>query len=622
MVYFIGVIGPFKSVHQIHFLALMALLSILLNASKGVEQFLIVTIVILGVVPIFGWINTPEWFNPLQLIIAVWFCVAVFSYRSRSKDFSSIFSLAPSIFAPLLSFQWWRGMSEGDAVSVLTRILPVWDLSGHFLAFYSNLSDNTYIPRKAPPGDNLVWAYREYPTGIHYVWAQFAKGEKSQILKDPESAIPIFTNSVIVTLVLSTLIASFAVWRLIRITHLRIAFSIICSGVSVALITLGPLSQTITTGFANIPPIVIAISIFLSFALRPHTNKWIQLLILGSSVLCMAYNWYPTLLLIAPALLFLLIQQMKTFGKRHVLIFVVLLSPFVLLPILQTLTLGISHIEQQGGVQPFPSGLLITFLLVVFAIGLWANAVRKEKQYLFITVPAPLLTLVLAVWLRIKTDTYPYYFHKATLFIAAYSIFTILFIVAKQFDSENKDAVAIPFGQKVQVVVAASLLGFGASQMFGYWGFDYSAFSGQGSAYGVLNRNEFLRPNDLSRPTALLIINQARAARQDSIKQKSCLTLMIPAETGMTDKTTVFGWKGPLENIWFHALSDSLTTEAQQLAFSTALISQAANDVDLYVDAIMNTYNPATTCVITSPRIKSALRDKAVNWKSLEVFTQ
>lgn len=615
LAYLLGIVGPFSSLNPIYSLFFLALLSIVFNTSRAVDEILVVCVATLGIVPIFGWVNIPEWANPVQLIIATWFCVIIQNWQRKLEKPLTLLSIAPLTIAPIFGFQWWKDMSAGDPASVLTRILPIWDLSGHFAVFYNNLVDNIYIPRKAPPTQDLTWAFQEYPTGIHYVWAQFAKADKSRILANSEVAIPIFINSVVVTLVLSTLIAGLCIWRLNKALHLRIAISMLCSGVSVALITLGPLSQTVSTGFANIPAVVIAMLVYLSFAVKPHQNHQLQFFVLCCSILCMAYNWYPTLLLIAPSFVFLLAREMRKSKDWKVFVFCLLTSCFAAMPLIQTFALGLSHIEEQGGVQPFPSGLLVTVLITATAVAVWSNSASSSWLYLAITFPAPLLTLALAIWLRLKTDSYPYYFHKASLFVAAYAIFALLFICAVIYESAKSEEVRVPFMQKTKIVLAATLMSFGMSQMFGYWGFDYAAFSGLSSAYGVLNRNEFVRLNDLNRPTALLVIDQAKEIENSSIQNKSCSTLMISSEVGVSDKSTTFGWKGPLENIWFHALSRSLTSEAQQLSYMTASISPVANDSDLFVDSIKKTFHPPSTCVITSKKIKSKIEN--LPWKSL-----
>lgn len=620
--YLSALVGPLASVSQLFFLVALGLLSVFLNTPKAVDQILTASVAILGVLPIFGWIDLPTWINPLQLIIATWFYVIAVNFRMQLEKTQLILSVIPLTVAPFFSYQWWKGMSEGDPVSVLSRILPIWDLSGHFFVFYRNLVGEIYIPRQAPPAENLTWAFRDYPTGIHYVWAQFANNDKSRIIENSELAIPIFTNSVVLTLVLSTLIGGLCAWRLVGATYLRIAVSMICSGVGVGLITLGPLSQTISTGFANIPPVVISMCIFLSFALKPHRNDKIQLFILGASSLCMAYNWYPTLLLTAPLMLFLLITEIRQSRKRNAVVFLAVVGPLAALPLLQTVALGLDHLEEQGGVQPFPNGLLLLLLFSVAATGLWIATVYKNTLFLAVALPPPALSLALALWLRIRTDGYPYYFHKATLFIAAYSMFALLFALITVYERQKNETPVVHLHQKVQIAFAASLLGFGLSQMFGYWGIDYPAFSGQSSAYGVLNRNEYLRPNNLLRPTASLIVTEAKRIKLKADDQRSCSTLMIPAEIGVTDRNTVFSWKGPVENIWFHSLSNSLTTEAQQLSFMTLAISTVANNEKMFLEGIKNSFHPASTCVISTPQLIRELKQTSNEWKSLEVFTE
>lgn len=139
LVYLIALIGPFRTLNQIYFLFVLGVFSILVSTSRAVDQILVVAVSILGLIPVFGWIDTPTWFNPLQIIISGWFYIIAKNFDRKFEKTRMVMTLVPTLLAPILSFQWWRGFSEGTPVSVLTRILPIWDLSGHFLSFIAIL---------------------------------------------------------------------------------------------------------------------------------------------------------------------------------------------------------------------------------------------------------------------------------------------------------------------------------------------------------------------------------------------------------------------------------------------------------------------------------------------------
>jgi len=83
LAYLLGIVGPFSSLNQIYLLFFLALLSIVFNTLRAVDEILVVCIATLGIVPIFGWVSIPEWVNPVQLIIATWFCAIIKNWQRR-----------------------------------------------------------------------------------------------------------------------------------------------------------------------------------------------------------------------------------------------------------------------------------------------------------------------------------------------------------------------------------------------------------------------------------------------------------------------------------------------------------------------------------------------------------
>lgn len=105
LIYLGAFIGPISSVNQFYFLAVVAVLSIVLNSARAVDQILVTSIAILGIIPVLGWTTIPDWFDPLQLVIAIWFYVIASSRDHTFKKASIVFSLLPVTIAPIFSFQ-------------------------------------------------------------------------------------------------------------------------------------------------------------------------------------------------------------------------------------------------------------------------------------------------------------------------------------------------------------------------------------------------------------------------------------------------------------------------------------------------------------------------------------
>jgi hypothetical protein len=238
---------------------------------------------------------------------------------------------------------------------------------------------------------------------------------------------------------------------------------------------------------------------------------------------------------------------------------------------------------------------------------------EKNPLILALCLPAPMTLFLLALRLRLSTGTYPYYFHKASLFIVSSTMIAILLVVLDRVDKSFLETTDNKGVQGIKVVgwVAA---GLSLSQVFGYWGFDYPTFSAGNSAIGVLSRNEVTRSEQPNRPTADIIIREAAKVQELPLEMRSCLTLIIPARVGILSGTAANPWKDTLSNVWFHALTSSYTIAAREQAYMTPNVAPALGNEAELVEAISKTFDPPSVCIFSTPYVTTHLNELGNDW--------
>ena len=305
-------------------------IAIFFEVGEAIEDFLLMVAVTLGVLPALGWFSFFDSFNSLKVLVSI-YLVKVYSRRRDlgRSSYQDAISLIPVGLIGVGTYAWWAGFAKGTPTTVLERLLPIWDLSSHFNFFYSALSNGVHLPALTAQLHS-PWSGHQYPAGIHYVWAAFARSDRNKVLSHPEAAIPIFANSVVVTLAISVSLLALCGWRISNQNWTRFAFATVSAGLACSLVSLGPLSQTISTGFANIPAVVIPLAILISTYFRPLRNSTYQLVVVSSCLSAIAFNWYPALLLVAPLVLHQVVVMIRNNHRVKALWFLLATSLLVL----------------------------------------------------------------------------------------------------------------------------------------------------------------------------------------------------------------------------------------------------------------------------------------------------
>jgi hypothetical protein len=595
-------------------LVAVAVADIFTGGERARDRFLLFTAVVFGVVPVFGWVELPLWIDPLAGVSAIWLVLLVRGAgHSGTGKLSNLPDLLPVGAAGWFSYQWWSGLDDGSPAQVLERLLPVWDSSAHFNFFLMNLRHGAYISRLAGGPDGLGWYGVDYPTGLHYVWSRFLIDSQESITANSALAIPVFANSIVLTVAFSAAVISFSVMRVGNASLQRFAFGATGAGLAVGLLTVGPISQTIYAGFVNIPPVLMGLAIIGSYTIRPMGKDVAQSVVLAGAVLMVVYNWYPAVLLAVPVLILHLVRLGRAGNWRIAVLVGIPTGVLAALPVVQTLSLGVKHLEVQGGVQALPPGILVAVLLSCLAIPLANGGVRAIE--IALCSPPAVLLLALGLRLRLTTGQYPYYFHKASLFVAAFAAFVIVICLAGRV-ARRTGELSTSWLNSISMVTGSVILGLGVSQVFGYWGPDYPTFSAGNTAAGVLTRNELMKGASTYLPLAEAIIREADNINNLTLKERSCSTLLVPTRLAVDDSVTNGPWMGTLANVWFHALSDSYTLWAQSQAYMTVNVAHAMTDEKLLVDEISRVFDRSSVCIVSTRQVVEELERRNPDWST------
>ena len=350
---------------------------------------------------------------------------------------------------------------------------------------------------------------------------------------------------------------------------------------------------------------------------RPLRNSTYQLVVVSSCLSAIAFNWYPALLLVAPLVLHQVVVMIRNNHRVKALWFLLATSLLVLPPVLQTLSLGMSHINLNGGIQPFPPGLLVVALLLSVSVGsaLWATR-RQVKFFIVNVVPFP-AAFIFALWMIHQSQGLTYYFQKFMLFTGFFAVFattfSILFFIAEYIEQTERSEVAT--SMRRSVAICSLGIGFACSQIFGYWGLAYPAVSGTSTAYGVLNRNEITKRSQIHLENAQQIVELVKKSQRFSFVSQECSVLIVPAAPTSIPVSGLAPSIAVLTNVWYHSLTGSYTELAQRNSYLVSNFSSFENPAEISM-SINSVLDPNMTCVHSSASVIENLRKYGDGWST------
>lgn len=600
---------------------LILILEVVNRGNRWSEDLLVGFVAIFGLVPVFGWIDLPSFFNPVIAVCTIWIFILL-RFPKRNVRNGLVATTGP-VSSFLFTYFWWHELTLGGPINVFSRLFPIWDMSAHFYFFIANLEHNKFIPLAKTPLDlgHNKWAGVEYPTGIHYVWTRLATSHSDAFLAKPTEAIPFFATSVVFTYAVCLGIIAIAVGRACADRRYRWHTTFFSFGLSTFSIGLGVLSQTITSGFVNIAVVLAACAVIASLLINPLTQGITQNLALGSSVLVIAYNWYPVLLLVAPAMLVFLILQCRQLKLRAIISFLLLwigVTAVGVAPIIQTFSLGITHLTVDGGVQAIAPSISI---LILLGCGLFCLLQFKNlsivNRTLLISPAAVHISFFL--FFRITEGDFRYYFQKINIFTV---LFALCVLCVSLVDLVTKNLATKPFldSRKSQlrnsfVVLLCTLL---VTYIFGYIGPDSEKFAGDDSLTGLARKSRTTSVDPISQINANIISRAAEQIIDLPIDQKAWAMLALPkrlTKTQPNDGSVII-----LSNVWLHSLSKSQTLTAFETSYvaGNLEIRKSLLSDDAIAKELPNIFQPDSVTVFSTNRVISLLKGQAYKWKTIE----
>jgi len=609
----------------------------LLDHRDAPTSLLVLIALIIGLLPVAGYLHLPSELNVLALVISTYVGIRLFRVfrETHSFNLSGLLVVSPALLAGIFTYWWWSEFLKGGKEEILTRFMPQWDSSAHFMIFSTIFREGVYPSLSSPPIAGAEWAGTGYPAGIHYVWSQFALSLRGASDIDRSVLVPFFGQAVFLTGATSVAVLSLAFARLGKSLFAQILGGVLGAALGTALFCAGPLSITFWGGFANVSAVVIGIAIFVSFLLNPHRNNATQLWVLAFCVSILVFNWYPTLAIFLPVLCLLFVKSVKR-RKHEEIPPLIALCLFASQPVIHALEIVSKGVDgtlgAAGSAGSFPDTLLVGGSIL--ALGLAVLLLRRLTPEFLMSLSAPALLLYgLGRFMLARVGELRYFFDKFGLFVGTYLLILTL-------------GMLIHFGQKwlvahrlsrlaqLRVTMGAVLISAAVLQLFGYWGPEIRGF--ESATVGPIQRSRLTesetKASDFG-PLSAVVISESITNRQRGFDDRACALLVLPkrlaTDAAENEYDLVFGNVDPgnamwLANVWLHALSDSATTEFMALLPRTTELGRIADDYPALPESLIDetvemSFSPEEVCILSTESINAELRGRSERWRTYDI---
>ena len=440
------------------------------------DRFMLAAALCIGWLPLIGWLPRIESRIDLPgvlLAIAVGI-VAARQLRQgrRGPRTVQLPSAAEWIALGLgaLTSLWWarpfRGMTTSGILGTLQNI--GYDNVTHFGMFRSNLRLGSFVQAQPTlPGRVSRLGY-DYPQGIHQAWAQLTRLVQPHVSLASASLLHTYLTVLLVTAGGAVALGCMAVCRLCKEDVL---VAIPAMAVVLALFAVG--TFTPFDGFANFELAIVAVATAVTLMVRPTLAPGWNFFAVAGMGLVAAYNWYPVVALMAPALVVASLRAWRSsHGRARVAMTVVICGTALayLRPVTTFSHRGLSWLNQPTSSLATPWGLLILVVAALITLAcvrqvsdpdLWTNVVIGGAA-----VMGGGAVVFFAAYEVHSTGSVPYYGQKLASAVLAICA-VVLVAVAAHHLVRSRARKRLP---TLLAVALSGLLAFAALQFDGYVG--------------------------------------------------------------------------------------------------------------------------------------------------------
>jgi hypothetical protein len=574
----------------------------------GVLPLLGYVVAAIGLVPVLGWINgSSSLIDPLVVVSASSLGFAASRVNSRVRP---NIELLPAFAVFGFSMHWWSYFGAStDPNKILSRLLGGWDHFGHFYLYLMNLRHDGFAAWVSTPKAGTVWYDQKYPSGIQMAWTQWFHASHSAVVSHPVLLLHNYVQANILTLSIVAGILTLSIARMGATRTTRLFAGIVGVGVSIGLVTLGPLAMTLWSGFPNFAIAISGAVIVFSLIVRPFDSGSANALIaIGAGLIC-TYNWYPSVIAVGPAILFFAWDWFRS-RKNGRTIAAISSSIGLLLiaaPVLLTLSIGVGHIQVDGGIQPLPAGWITTAMGFGCAIGIWMFLNRRSLHSASIACAFLLpgaFQLAVTVLVRRSTGKYPYYVQKIGYITVALAFLGgVLLLVERTFGPRAQAKLSTSRIAGLAALSVVMCLTF--TQVFGYTGPDWVNVAPMGTLTGQTAKQGLDQSAQARERTATLLVSMSEATSGLPFRQLDCITFF---------DSDMQAYDPVLANYWAGVLTWTLTEEhisrSQQYGvFLTGTADPYANALNLN-----KLVSPSRTCLVVTRDVAAHLVDINKSW--------
>jgi hypothetical protein len=590
------------------FVIAAGVISLVISGRKNSEKPLLFAVLLFGFAPTLGWLGQLNR-NLDVVVLASAFAISTAMVNLCRRQTRFQFWLIPPAISGCFTYFWWSPITRGTQQEILSRLLTAWDHFGHFYLYVSATVNSKFIALLPNTIAETTVYNKRYPAGIHMAWSQWWRQDGSTLSVSPSLGLQMYSRSVVLTVAVCTVLMILSIARIASRKRTKIIVTTVSSIMMTSIGVFGPLSLGIWSGFPNFVAAVTGVVIVGSVALRPTSSPWSTLLILAGGALMCSYNWFP---IIAPVMLIavtsLLLQMTKLYRKEKYLFVgaAFVLGILILLPVVNSLSLGAKHLVVDGGIQPLRPDLIL--LVFLFGIIIGCHHLRRHSDLhgilraspLFL---APLFQIAVTVPIRIQKGTYPYYPQKLAYGMVFVVLATAAIILVENFvDTEEFEEKRLRLSGAIGIIGVAI---FG-TQLFGYVGPDWAVLAPQATATGLANHHSTVVSTDVNHSLALTLLNLNRSTSEISDKEKDCLLLL---------EERAPRYEIVLANYWVGSLNGTLTEEHLLRSQRLVPILTDANFRTLTAELIDKYLEPEKDCPVIPQGLSDELIARNEKWR-------
>jgi hypothetical protein len=475
----------------------------------------------LGWLPLVGWIpalGTAVDVPGIVLAVGVGVtCVHQMRLRAprpRIATFPTPLEAVGLAIGPVVALWWALPLLHLRVSGRLQYLFTGFDNNTHFAMFRSDIQLGSFIAvrRNLPHGALRVgW---DYPQGLHQAWAQLVRLWTTH----PPTSTSWLLNAYAAMLVLTTAgiiaLGCMAITRLGRNDPLAAL-----PAMAVVVTVFGFGRFELFNGFPNFDVAIGAAAVAVTLLLRPTLSPRGNFFTIAGLGLVVAYNWYPFLILVVPAVVVAAIRLREAASERTrgiTTTAVVATAVAYLLPALLFLHRGVGTLASTYGTFVPPWALLVLCVVGLGAVVAYRQVTRPNLlTNLALVAPAALgggAVVLLALYDIASTGNVTYYGEK----IAAGVFAACLIVLAAVLASHVAVHGASRRLSRLVVTGLTVLATAAALQIDGYVGPSPHALQASDVASGIAAHDVLTAQPPVSPPALQLLLAARAAQRQEA----------------------------------------------------------------------------------------------------------